>query len=76
MKCVAIVKRHEKFDHSIFVCGDRHSVDRQESVRDCEGDALVAVHEWVVLRKAFPESCRLGDDVSVITRLRPEESSF
>ena len=34
---------------------------------------LFPVHEGMVLREAFPERGRLGDDVGVVAGLRPEQ---
>ena len=41
-----------------------------------EGGALVAVDERMVLRKAFPQSCGLGNDVGVAPRLGSEHGGL
>ncbi len=45
-------------------------------IRSSNGCALVPVEERMVLNEAFEESCRFGDCVVVVTRLRPEYSRF
>lgn len=45
-------------------------------LRDSYGDALVSVHEWMILGKALPKCSRFLNDVGVITASRSRQSGF
>lgn len=58
------------------VGGDGQAVDGEKGVGGREVHPLVAVHEGMVLRQAFPKRRRLGEQVRVVAGLRPEQGGL
>lgn len=52
------------------------SIDSQERGRDCDGNALVAVDERVILRQTFPQGGALFDKVPIVSDLRTGQRRF
>ena len=73
---IGLVKPCDETIRRVGVGGDARTVDGKKSVGGGKSRALVAVNEWMVLRKAFPQGGRLLDQVGVVACLRSIEGGF
>ena len=68
-ECSGLMEANDKGICGVGLRRDADAVDRQKGIGNGKSGTLVAINKRVILAKAFPERCRLCDQISIIAGL-------